>query len=155
MINSFRNEYAFLSNFQLLVNPIHWFGINYRTSEHFFVAMKTLRSDERMWIASLDAAWKAKRAGGKYGFEDRRITIRTDWDIIRYQVMRTALTLKFSNNPDLMYKLCATGSQQLTEGNTWHDNTWGICSCVGCTNILGQNWLGILLMELIPFLQAN
>ena len=67
MINSFRNEYAFLSNFQLLVNPIHWFGINYRTSEHFFVAMKTLRSDERRGIASLAAGLKAKRAGVKCG----------------------------------------------------------------------------------------
>ena len=36
----------------------------------------------------------------------------------------------------------------LIEGNTWHDNYWGDCSCNRCKSKSGENMLGILLMEL-------
>jgi predicted NAD-dependent protein-ADP-ribosyltransferase YbiA (DUF1768 family) len=44
--------------------------------------------------------------------------------------------------------LLATGDEELIEGNTWHDNTWGNCVCQKCQDIPGRNMLGMLLMEL-------
>ena len=39
-----------------------------------------------------------------------------------------------------------TGDAELIEGNTWHDNYWGVCSCSKC-NGRGKNRLGKLLMK--------
>jgi predicted NAD-dependent protein-ADP-ribosyltransferase YbiA (DUF1768 family) len=45
--------------------------------------------------------------------------------------------------------LLATGDRDLIEGNTWHDNFWGVCSCPKCTfpPIPQTNWLGKILVE--------
>ena len=51
---------------------------------------------------------------------------------------------KFTNNDALHLKerLLKTGKEELVEGNTWHDNYWGNCTCEKCKNIAGQNKLG-------------
>jgi ribA/ribD-fused uncharacterized protein len=74
---------------------------------------------------------------------------RPDWEDVKVEVMRSVLTAKFLQNPDLCQRLKATTPRRLIEGNTWHDNFWGICQCdFGCFAVLGQNRLGHLLMEL-------
>ena len=60
--------------------------------------------------------------------------------------MKFGLTEKF-RIPELREKLLATGNEELVEGNTWHDNIWGNCSCDCCKKIEGQNKLGKLLMQ--------
>ena len=59
------------------------------------------------------------------------------------------------NWPELRTKLLATGNRVLVEGNYWHDNFWGECTCEKCkATQKAENWLGKLLMErrdLIPF----
>ena len=42
----------------------------------------------------------------------------------------------------------ATGGAVLVEGNTWHDNYWGCCTCSRCAGRRGRNNLGRLLMKL-------
>ena len=59
--------------------------------------------------------------------------------------MLEALRTKFSIK-GLKEKLLATGDEELVEGNFWHDNFWGVCSCSKCGN-KGQNKLGKLLMQ--------
>jgi len=63
--------------------------------------------------------------------------------------------LKFAQNPDLRKKLLATGTEELVEGNTWHDNYWGDCSCPECKNIKGRNQLGITLMRVRKEMTIN
>ena len=77
----------------------------------------------------------------------RHVTLRPDWEEVKVDVMREGLRHKFKN-PSLRAKLLATGNEELMEGNTWHDNTWGNCVCQKCQNIPGRNMLGMLLMEL-------
>ena len=137
MINCFDGEYAFLSNFY--EHPIQYQGIVYPTNEHFFQAMKSLKEDERKMIAAAETPGKAKRLG-------RSITLRPDWEMIKYGVMLLGLRLKFCDI-ELREKLRKTGDEMLVEGNYWHDNTWGDCSCEQCRNIPGQNRLGRLLMQ--------
>jgi predicted NAD-dependent protein-ADP-ribosyltransferase YbiA (DUF1768 family) len=60
--------------------------------------------------------------------------------------MKDILTAKFTV-PELREKLKATGDATLIEGNHWHDNRWGKCTCERCQNKDGQNWLGKILME--------
>ena len=90
--------------------------------------MKTLDIEERKEIAALDTPGRAKRAG-------RKVHLRADWEEIKENVML-----------ELKEKLLATGAQCLVEGNTWHDNIWGSCSCDKCQR-QGQNKLGQILMR--------
>ena len=38
---------------------------------------------------------------------------------------------KLNQNPQLAVMLMATGDEELVEGNTWGDRTWGVCDGVG------------------------
>lgn len=137
MIKEFSGIHEFLSNFWH--SPFVYEGITYPTNEHFFQAMKTLDPTERQWIASAETPGIAKRRG-------RTCTLRHDWEMVKDEVMLTGLRIKFSQ-PSLRTMLLMTGDQELVEGNWWHDNTWGSCSCERCHTIHGQNRLGKLLMQ--------
>ena len=138
MINSFQGEHEFLSNFA--ASEIEFEGIVFPTVEHAFQAAKTLNMTKRKEIAALPSPGHAKRAG-------RSVELRPDWEEIKTDVMMTGLRHKFAI-PELRAKLLATGDEELMEGNTWHDNTWGNCVCQKCQNTPGRNMLGMLLMEL-------
>ena len=138
MIDNFTNEYGFLSNFY--ESKIVYEGIEYPTVEHAFQAAKTFDKKEREYIASLKTPSLAKRAG-------RRVELRRDWEEIKEDVMLECLRLKFAI-PELRKKLLATNDTWLMEGNTWHDNYWGNCTCDKCKSIVGKNRLGHLLSVL-------
>lgn len=141
MIDKFEGEYYFLSNFY----PSPFFGhvdeVIYPTVEHYFQAQKSMILSERRAIAAAPTPGKAKHMG-------RNVKLRTDWEFVKLRIMKYALNEKFSNYPDLKAKLLETGNEELVEGNWWHDNFWGDCSCPKCKNIAGKNNLGKLLMML-------
>ena len=137
MIVLFDGEYNFLSNFY--PSPFEWNGITFPAVENWFQAWKTTDEDEFYAIATADTPGKSKRLG-------RKCTLRPDWEAIKVDVMRAGLKYKFQN-PELRNKLLSTGDEELVEGNTWHDRTWGRCICEKCGG-QGQNLLGQLLMEL-------
>ena len=143
-ITSFHNEHNFLSNFYPSI--IIYDGITYPTVEHYFQALKTINKVERQHIAEASTPGKAKRLG-------RTITLRDDWETIKVLIMYKGLLQKFLSedvNPGLGGKLLATDNELLIEGNNWHDNTWGRCSCSRITCIKaqpGKNYLGLLLMD--------
>jgi len=134
MIQQFRGEYRFLSNFY--PSKIEYGGIVYPTLEHFFQAMKTLDKKERLFIAQLPYPGQAKKAG-------RKVRLRPDWENIKLQVMAYGLSKKFKD-PILREKLIGTTGKTLVEGNYWNDTYWGICLKTG----KGQNHLGNMLMQL-------
>lgn len=137
MIDCFDGEFAFLSNFHPSMITVD--GIEFPTVEHLFQAAKTVSLVEREKIAAAVTPGQAKRLG-------RNVILCDNWEEIKDDVMLNALRLKFAILP-LREKLLATGDEELIEGNTWHDNTWGNCSCDRCKNIKGQNKLGKLLMQ--------
>ena len=140
MIDNFRGNYRFLSNFYILQYPIHWCGINYPSSEHFYQAMKTLDYELRVYISQIKECRDAKKFGGE-------LLLRPDWDFVDELIMETAVFLKFNINPHLTNRLAATAGKTLIEGNTWHDNYWGDCRCAKCVNKTGLNKLGQILMN--------
>lgn len=139
MINDFHGEYYFLSNFSK--SPVYWDGELYPTVEHAFQAAKMDSADFRKQIREAKGPNDAKRIG-------RRGPMRADWEEIKVDVMRQCLMRKFLLNPSLRQQLQSTGNEKLVEGNTWHDNCWGDCSCPKCASKTGSNHLGKLLMEI-------
>ena len=144
-INEFRGKYKVFSNFY--ESPVEYEGITYRNSEAAFQSAKIhipnnmeytnlLRVKEGF---SLMSPLEAKRKG-------RRIKLRTDWEVVKDEVMYNILLNKFSRDKNLLKILLETGEKELIEGNTWHDNYWGNCNCIKCKNIQGKNKLGKLLM---------
>ena len=138
MIDKFDGQYAFLSNFHL--TPLVYRNMRFTSSEAAFQSQKTTDPEEMQKYCDL-APGASKRKG-------REVKLRDNWDIIKDQIMYEVCYAKFSQNPNLMMQLLDTGDEELVEGNTWHDNTWGNCVCQKCQDIPGRNMLGMLLMEL-------
>lgn len=137
-IDKFSGERAFLSNF--FVSQVGFEGMTFPTSEHAFQAAKTEDREERMTVRRQATPGKAKRAG-------RKVCLRPGWDAMRLGVMETILIDKFFRSKDLKARLLATGDAELVEGNRWHDNFWGVCTCTKCKDKEGLNHLGQLLMK--------
>lgn len=132
-IDSFRGEFDFLSNFHPA--DVLYEGINYPTSEHAYMAAKTLIINQRYHIASLETPKSAKQYG-------RQVSLRPNWDNIKFDIMKEIVKLKFTQNPKLRDKLLATKDAILEESNWWGDTYWGTC------NGKGENNLGKILMQL-------
>jgi len=117
-------------------------GIIYKSTEAAFQAAKTLDVAERERIAVMTPS-QAKKAG-------RSLQLRPDWEEVKDKVMYDVCRAKFKMNGTLQLeeKLLATGDEELIEGNTWHDNYWGNCTCDKCKDIPGRNQLGKTLMKL-------
>lgn len=140
MIKDFTEKYFFLSNFYNCY--LTYEGTIYHSTEAAFQAAKTLDISERERIARLSPS-DAKKAG-------RKLVLRPDWEDVKDKVMYDVCLAKFTQNDSLRLKerLLATGNEALIEGNTWHDNCWGNCSCDKCKNIVGENRLGKILMKI-------
>lgn len=108
-------------------------GKTYATVEHYFQAMKTVDLTEREKLRLTHGPGTVKKMG-------RRVQLRTDWEAIKLQVMRTALMHKFEINNPMGECLLGTGDAWLVEGNNWGDRFWG------AVDGQGENWLGHLLM---------
>lgn len=137
IIDSFSGKYHFLSNFHPI--RIEWEGIEYPSAEHAYQAGKTLEQEFRVKISTLATPRLAKKAG-------KIVPLRPDWEPVKYKVMYQVCSIKFKD-PELRQKLLDTSPHDLIEGNTWHDNIWGVCTCRKCPG-KGQNLLGRVLMEI-------
>jgi hypothetical protein len=138
MIDEFRNDYDFLSNYYPCKISISFkFGkqfyfLTFQNSEAAFQAKKSTSIKEALAFTDLTAA-EAKKRG-------RRITLRKDWEEIKDNIMYQVVYAKFDQNLDLKKKLLDTNQEELIEGNWWNDTYWGVC------NGVGQNKLGKTLM---------
>ena len=138
MIDKFDGDFAFLSNFYDA--PVVYDGITYKNTEAAFQAQKTTSIPKRLEFANFTASQSKK--------EGRKLALRQDWEEVKGQVMYEICLAKFTQNEDLKMKLLSTDGRHLIEGNHWHDNTWGNCTCEKCASVQGQNRLGVILMEI-------
>ena len=136
-ITAFRGDHFFLSNFYPCAVTVE--GITYPAAEHAFQALKTLDPAERAQVRDAASPIVARRKG-------KKVTLRPEWETYRFTAMEIVLRAKFAD-PEMAWKLVATGDRELVEGNTWRDTTWGaIPTKDGAWK--GQNRLGKLLMAL-------
>lgn len=129
IINNFRGDYFFLSNFYEA--PVVYNGYTFTNNEAAFQSQKCpsqMRSFEKLDPSS------AKRKG-------RHVALRPDWEYVKIGIMRDIVELKFTQNPQLRVKLLSTENAHLEEGNNWGDKIWGT------VNGVGLNHLGNILMN--------
>lgn len=143
-IIQFRDDYEFLSNFAQI--SIYYNGKFWPTSEHLFQALKTKDHALQEYVRVQKTPAAAKRIGRSEEIEGIKF-LRSDWPFVKLNVMKFVIDLKFDQNPECRNLLLATGDSFLEEGNYWHDNIWGNCSCSACKNKQGLNFLGIILMK--------
>lgn len=132
MIDSFREEYYFLSNFYHV--DVEYDGIVYKNTEAAFQAQKVLDDNEKLLFSDLYPR-EAKKLG-------RRVKLRKDWNDVKDNYMYEICKAKFTQHEDLAEKLLETGDEELVEGNAWNDTYWGVC------NGKGKNQLGKTLMRI-------
>lgn len=130
MINSFRGQYLFLSNFYE-GKVFEYKGMKFTNTEAAFQSQKclNLQKDFEMMRPS-----QSKRLG-------RHVPLRPDWNKVRDDVMYEVCMCKFQD-PELRQKLLDTGDRYLEEGNTHGDKYWGTVKGEG------KNRLGHILMRI-------
>ena len=112
--------------------------MDFESTEHAYMAWKTIDLKERDKIASFTAE-KAKEYTHKEDF-----ILRPDYsDEGRIDTMRTVVEQKFSKrNPELRQMLLETKEASIIEGNIWGDDFFGLDLTTG----QGANHLGQILM---------
>lgn len=137
MITNFRYRHSFLSNFYPAAIELE--NIIFPTAEHAYQAAKTAVPEEINSIITAATPAIAKQLG-------KRVHLRPDWSRQAPHKMFYIVRQKFIQHPSLMDLLIATGTEEIVEGNYWHDNLWGSCLCGRCS--AGKNYLGRILMKI-------
>lgn len=140
VIAEFQGSWRFLSNFHPA--SVVYGGWAMPTAEHAYQAAKTRPDDfeGKRLISECATPAEAKRAG-------QGLVLRDGWEDVKAKVMLGVLCDKFFRHPELGRHLAATYPARLVEGNVWHDNFWGDCTCgkkLQCSSP-GRNVLGLLL----------
>lgn len=123
------------SNFS--THPFRLKGRVWPTSEHYFQAQKFAGTEHEETVRNAKTPSMAAKLG-----RSRSLPLRTDWEIMKEDVMRDALRAKFDQHPKLKALLLSTGDAELIE-HTRNDRYWADGG-----DGTGKNRLGILLMEL-------
>lgn len=130
-IKGFFGDYRWLSNFEPCL--VEYCGLVFNSSEAAYQAAKCKKVDGMKSFISLSAS-EAKKQG-------RIAPLRSDWEIVKLDIMEKILISKFYKNFYLKSLLINTGDKHLEEANWWHDTFWGTCFGIG------ENNLGKLLMK--------
>ena len=134
--------YGCFSNFSahgFVLNDVWW-----ATSEHYFQAQKFAGTPYVEYVRQASSPKAAARLGRKRDFP-----LRSDWEMVKDDVMRKALLCKFKTHADIRVILLATGDEEIIE-NAPHDYYWG-CGTDGS----GRNMLGYLLMQVRQILRER
>lgn len=125
-------------------------GIVYKTAEHYMMASKAkLFNDFEVLenILKANSPNQAKSLGRKVKNFDSQI-----WDEHKYEVVKQANVLKFSQNQEFKEFLLSTNDKIIVEASPY-DKIWGIGMLESDENIknpnfwMGENLLGFALMD--------
>ena len=103
-----------LSNFYPC--SIEYDGLIYSSSEAIYQSHKSLDRSEWVRFTEYDVLTSKKKG--------RKLVIRDDWEVVKYDLMVSVVYAKFTQNENLKVFLLSTGDEDLVENTTgWHDNT--------------------------------
>lgn len=139
---STKDEYGFFSNFS--AHPFMLDGKHWPTTEHYFQAQKFKDEQYKEKIRTTNSPMIAARLG-----RSRKVPIRSDWESVKDDVMRRAVTAKFAAHEEIRRELLDTAGRKIIEKTT-KDHYWG-CGTSGA----GKNKLGLILMEVRDQLQKS
>lgn len=132
MIDDFHGPYRYLSNFYGC--PVTYKGLTFKSAEAAYQAQKANSSERKMEYTYMSSP-EARKQG-------QLEVLPPDWEEKKIRIMTEIVREKFNQNPILKKRLLETGEEEIVEGNTWHDEFWGISYGIG------QNNLGKILMML-------
>ena len=131
--------YGAFSN--LYRRAIEFEGETFVTSEHAYQAGKARKPEVKAWLmAAPSPSLLAMAAHGLYYWD-----VAPGWSKTKFDRMRGVLRAKYTQHQDLQDLLLSTGDAKLIETATTDNEVnrlWGE------VNGVGQNMLGVLLMEL-------
>lgn len=130
-----KGDYGCFSNFSR--HPVKLGGETWPTVEHYFQAQKFAGTKHETEIRKAGGPGEAARMG-----RDRSRPLRSDWEQVKDDVMRTAVRAKFTQHVNLKEILLSTGDAVLVE-HTKNDRYWGDGG-----DGSGKNMLGKILMEI-------
>jgi ribA/ribD-fused uncharacterized protein len=119
-------------------------GQYWPTSEHYFQAQKFTDKKYQEEIRNAKTPMKAAKIG-----RNRNNPLRTDWETVKYDVMKRTVLKKFMTHRDLSELLLSTADDIIIE-ETKDDYYWG-CG----ENGTGENALGKILMEVRAILRQT
>lgn len=140
-----REDHGHMSNFfpcDIIVAPYGTF----KTSEHLYQALKYVNHNQEYFKTIQEApnAWSAAKLG-----RVKEPALRPDWDTVKIDAMRFTVMQKYLQNPDLGLALVETEDRLLVELAPHQDYFWG------WFNGKGENWLGVVLMEVREIIKIN
>lgn len=126
--------------------------VPFKTGEHAFASMKTIKRSEYQTIRDARSPGQAKALG-------RKCMLRADWEEVKYDAMMAVLRAKFTLDRYEGNVLLQTKSALLIEGTYWGDRVWGIdlpdARHIYPFHAPGRNWLGTMLMARRAELRAE
>lgn len=84
-------------------------GVYYKTSEHYFQAMKFIHSPEDMEAVRRASTPKRAASIGR----DRKRPLRADWEDVKDDIMRRGVLRKFETHADIRALLLSTGDAEI------------------------------------------
>jgi predicted NAD-dependent protein-ADP-ribosyltransferase YbiA (DUF1768 family) len=135
-VKEFRDKYSFLSNSYKC--SVEWEGILYPSVSHALSATLTEHKKERIKISETKNISDVKKFTKDFQVTDK-------WTRNKYQLMYDLVLKKFLTDSMLEFKLLCTEGAKLVNGNHWHDNINGVCSCRECIGKPSENRLGEIL----------
>jgi len=132
---STKGEFGCFSNFYR--ESLEFAGRVWKSSEHAYQAMKFRYTDKEQFEKIFEA--RTPREAADLG-RDRSHRIHSNWEQIKYRLMKAVVKAKFIQHQELRHTLLSTGQRHIAEhcrDKIWGDNLDGS----------GTNWLGKILME--------
>lgn len=123
-------------------------GVTYPTAEHAYQAGKARRPEVAAWLLAAPTPSLLAGAAHAMHFWD----IAPGWSSNRRERMSRVVLAKFRQHPDLAAVLLGTGTARLVETATVDNEVnrrWGE------VNGVGQNWLGLILMDVRSILERE
>lgn len=132
MINAFKDEYRFLSNFYPCRLKLG--ELEFTSTEQAYQFAKCVHDKDKEKMLTLGPGACKSLA--------KKIEVRPDFHDIKLRLMEYIVREKFKQNPELGSLLVNTGHREIVEGNTWGDVYWGVYKGKG------ENHLGKILMSI-------
>lgn len=127
------DEYGFLSNFSN--HPITVDGLRYPSTEHFYQAMKATNDEDHEKVRKARGCKQCKKVA-------HEIELRSDWEDVKYEIMKDALRYKVEQYDFIKQRLIESGTEELAEDSPY-DYIWGLGADGSGENLLGKAWMEV------------
>jgi ribA/ribD-fused uncharacterized protein len=136
----YEQEFYVLSNFSAF--QVLYQGLTFPTSEHAYHWAKFQSMDQKLRLIAESIRTAPSAHEAFVLAQKNKEFVRSDWDTIKFGIMKNILYCKYHQHEYVRRKLHQTGTRELIE-NSWRDNVWGWGPDKNGQNRLGKLWMEI------------